>query len=54
MDWTDLVILLNTFLAPDFENEIKKETRQDSKASIEEPNGASLGRITNHKRAVPK
>ena len=46
----DLLILLNTFLAPDFENEIKKETKAapktDSKASIEEPQGASLGRIT--------
>ncbi|XP_032357680.1 cilia- and flagella-associated protein 119 isoform X2 [Etheostoma spectabile] len=44
--------------APDFENEIKKETKAapktDSKASIEEPQGASLGSKSELKALIEK
>lgn len=59
----DLLILSSTFLAPDVENVMEKEAEavpqtdgspQTQEVSVAEPEGSTLGRITNHKRTVQK
>ncbi len=56
----DSFILSNPFPAPDVENVMGKaapktdSSPQTQEASVAEPEGATLGGITNHKRTVQK